>query len=189
MSLPAHAKRHAGFTLVELLIVVIILAILAAIVIPQFSNATTDTQESALDTNLGSLRNAIELYKAQHVTYPGAVATTGGTCASPGVKGTGAVNEAQAMFDHLLMYSDKDGNTCSIGDPVTFKYGPYVRKALPVDPIKQKGSVVAEVVVTATGAPIAPSADTGGWAYDTKSGQIVMNSNANDSKGKAYYTH
>lgn len=181
--------RQRGFTLVELLIVVIILAILAAIVIPQFSNATTDTQESALDTNLGSLRNAIELYKAQHLTYPGAVATTGGTCAAPGVKGTGAANEAQAFLDHLLMYSDRDGNTCSIGDSVTFKYGPYIRKSLPVDPIRRKGSVVGEIVVTSTGAPIAPTADTGGWAYDTRSGQIVMNSNANDSRGRPYSSH
>ena len=66
-----------GFTLVELLIVVIILAILAAIVIPQFSSSTTDANEAALDSNLNALRSAIELYKAQHNgVYPGAVAAT-----------------------------------------------------------------------------------------------------------------
>lgn len=186
MSAQKPIQRPRGFTLVELLIVVIILAILAAIVIPQFSNATTDTQESALDSNLGSMRNAIELYKAQHVTYPGGVAATGGagaaTCATPGA---GAIDTSQAALAHLLNYSDRNGNTCTVGDAVNYKYGPYLRKALPVDPITQKN----DLVVTATGAPIVPAAATGGWAYDTKSGQIVMNSNANDSKGKAFSTH
>jgi hypothetical protein len=37
--------------------------------------------------------------------------------------------------------------------------------------------------------PIVPAAATGGWAYDTKSGQIVMNSNAADSKAVLYYKH
>lgn len=186
-TLRVRRRLQQGFTLVELLIVVIILAILAAIVIPQFSGATTDTKEAALDSNLGGVRNAIELYKAQHTTYPGGVATTGGSCAA--TKGTGAVNSAQAFIDHLLMYSDASGNTCSVGDTTTFKYGPYIRKAVPADPITGKGAVAGDIVVTSTGTPIAPAAATGGWAYDTKSGQIVMNSNGTDSKGAAYSTH
>ena len=181
-----RTAAQRGFTLVELLIVVIILAILAAIVIPQFSSATTDTQEAALDSNLGGLRNAIELYKAQHATYPGAVATNGGTCTA--TKGTAAAAGAQAFLDHMLMYSDASGNACSLGD-ATYKYGPYLRKSVPNDAITQKGSLVGEIVVTSAGTPLAPAAATGGWAYDTKSGQIVMNSNATDSKTKAYSTH
>ncbi len=71
--------KQRAFTLAELLIVVIILAILAAIIVPQFSSATVDAQESALDANLTGLRSAIELYHAQHgVLYPGRVATGGG---------------------------------------------------------------------------------------------------------------
>jgi len=179
---------QAGFTLVELLIVVIILAILAAIVIPQFSSSTTDTQESALDSDLVALRSAIELFKVQHAnTYPGGVATTGGTCTA--TKGTGAINTAQAWMDHLLMASDAAGNTCSLSDATTFKYGPYVRKGIPPDPITGKGAAVAEIIATSTGAALAPAAATGGWAVDTQSGQIVMNSNALDSKGKTYSTH
>jgi general secretion pathway protein G len=180
-------QKPDGFTLVELLIVVIILAILAAIVIPQFSAATTDAQEAALDSNLNGLRSVIELYKAQHASYPGAVATTGGTCAA--TKGTGAINTAQAFMDHLLMYSDSSGNTCSAGDTTTFKFGPYLRKGIPNEPINSKGSAVGDIDVKSAGTPLAPAAATGGWQYDTKSGQIVMNSNANDSKGKAYSTH
>jgi len=58
-------KRYA-FTLVELLIVVVILGILAAVVIPQFSDASTDAKFSALGTNLATVRGQIELYRLQH---------------------------------------------------------------------------------------------------------------------------
>src|SRR5438477_4147606 len=59
--------RKTGFTLVEILIVVIILGILAAIVIPQFTNASQDARESALLSQLQTLRSQIELYKLQHM--------------------------------------------------------------------------------------------------------------------------
>jgi general secretion pathway protein G len=59
------AKR-SGFTLVEILIVVVILGILAAIVIPQFTEASTEAKLSSLCTDLQTLRSQIELYKIQH---------------------------------------------------------------------------------------------------------------------------
>jgi general secretion pathway protein G len=185
-------RLQAGFTLVELLIVVIILGVLAAIVIPQFSSSTTDAKEASLDSNLATLRNSIELYKIQHTAniYPGAVATTAGAaCAAPAAKGTGAINTAQAWIDSMIRYSDAAGNTCTVGDAVIYKYGPYVRGKIPNDAITGKGSVIADIVVTTTGVPIVPAAATGGWALDTKSGQIVMNSNAADSKAVVYSTH
>jgi prepilin-type N-terminal cleavage/methylation domain-containing protein len=191
----AKKIAHAGFTLVELLIVVIILAILAAIVIPQFSSSTVDAQEAALGADLDAMRAATELFKAQHNgVYPGGVAASGaGAIACTGTVSTGAVNTAQAWMDHLLMASDALGHTCSLSDGVTYKFGPYLRKGIPPDPITGTGgnlvgAVAAGIVVTSTGAPIVPAAATGGWAVDTKSGQIVMNSNALDSKGKAYST-
>ena len=62
-----HSKRRRrGFTLVEILIVVIILGILAAIVIPQFTDASTDAKTSSLQSTLQTLRSQIQLYKLQH---------------------------------------------------------------------------------------------------------------------------
>lgn len=58
--------NRRAFTLVELLIVVVILGILAAVVIPQFSDASTDARFSSLATNLATIRGQIELYKLQH---------------------------------------------------------------------------------------------------------------------------
>ena len=57
--------RH-GFTLIEILIVVIILGILAAIVIPQFSSASGDARRSSLQTTVQSLKSQVALYRLQH---------------------------------------------------------------------------------------------------------------------------
>src|SRR5436190_15454775 len=59
--------RKGGFTLVEILIVVIILGILAAIVIPQFTSASQDARKNSLASQLQTLRSQIELYKLQHL--------------------------------------------------------------------------------------------------------------------------
>ncbi len=65
--------KNGGFTLVEILIVVVILGILAAIVIPQFTQASTEAREASLASNLQTMRSQVELYKIQHSdALPGA---------------------------------------------------------------------------------------------------------------------
>jgi general secretion pathway protein G len=66
----AYRKATRGFTLVEILIVVIILGILAAIVIPQFTNASQDARKSNMASQLQTLRAQIELFKLQHQDKP-----------------------------------------------------------------------------------------------------------------------
>ena len=189
MSKKFNRTFSAGFTLIELLIVVIILAILAAIVIPQFSNSTKDAQEATMDANLATLRAAIELYKTQHNgAYPGALVSSGGTnCATGGATGTGVANSPQAFIDQLTAASVASGGTCTLAD-TNYRFGPYIRSAIPNDPISSKGTLPAEIVVTSAGTPITATA-AGGYAYDTKSGQLIVNNTALDVKGKAYSTH
>lgn len=55
-----------AFTLIEILIVVVILGILAAVVIPQFTNAADDANDASVRTQLQTLRSQIELYRAQN---------------------------------------------------------------------------------------------------------------------------
>ena len=77
-----HSGRRAqvvrGFTLVEILIVVIILGILAAIVIPQFTNASTDARNNSVATMLQTIRSQLEVFKLQHSDTP-PVLTSGWT--------------------------------------------------------------------------------------------------------------
>lgn len=63
-------KNRSAFTLVEVLIVVVIMAILAATIIPQFTDSTKDAKESTSKFNLHTLRSQIELYKAHHNGAP-----------------------------------------------------------------------------------------------------------------------
>lgn len=59
-------RKNPAFTLVEILIVVVILGILAAIIIPRFANASADTRRAALASQLNTLRAQIQLYTIEH---------------------------------------------------------------------------------------------------------------------------
>jgi len=112
--------RKSGFTLVEILIVVIILGILAAIVIPQFTNASQDARESSLLSQLQTLRSQIELYKLQHMD-----------------KLPNLVGAAPACWVPLTTKTDSAGVASNASDA----FGPYMQSA-PGNPINQLSNVV-----------------------------------------------
>lgn len=160
-------KLSKGFTLVELLIVVIILAILAAIIIPQFSGATDDAAQASYDTNVANIRAAVDLYRQQHGEYPGAVLSGGGSCPAGSAAVAGAVGDA-AFIAQLKNYTNAAGEACT-GTDATFKYGPYLKDDLPVNPL---GTSNALVVVN-TGVLGLTSSATGGWRFDSVTGEFI----------------
>ncbi|QOY94529.1 prepilin-type N-terminal cleavage/methylation domain-containing protein [Massilia sp. UMI-21] len=189
-----HRLAAKGFTLVELLIVVIIIAILAAIAIPQFADSSNDAQEAALDANLKTMRSAIEMYRVQHRSrYPSAAAADDATATAActgasGTAGTGDINTDVAFREQLTMFSDAAGNTCSIAVPASgIIYGPYLRE-IPQEQISNPAS--REVVIVSTGTrDQEPDAATGGFQFDNRTGRLVMNSNAVGRRNTPYWQY
>ncbi|MCK4999498.1 MAG: type II secretion system protein [Anaerohalosphaera sp.] len=76
--------KTKGFTLVEILIVVVILGVLAAIVIPTFSQASTDSNLTNLRANIQTIRTQIQLYKVHHDELLPGQTTAGGNVTDAG---------------------------------------------------------------------------------------------------------
>ncbi len=166
-------SARGGFTLVELMIVVIILSILAAIIVPQFVSSTDDAKNSALESTLANMRAAIDFYYQQHGEYPAAHKAADGTPASPPTD--------TDFIDQLSLYTNDEGQTSPTKTDV-FKYGPYLRKrVLPPDPKSPNGTVNAlEVINVGNLDTFVASGTDGGWKYDAKTGQFIANHTAYD---------
>jgi general secretion pathway protein G len=67
-------RSHAGFTLIEMLIVIVVIAILALIVIPRLMGAGRKAKEAALRGDLHQIRNAVQQFEADCGDYPAALA-------------------------------------------------------------------------------------------------------------------
>ncbi len=115
-------RRRKAFTLIEVLIVVVIMAVLAATIIPQFSSSTRDAKESSLKFNVHTMRSQIELYKVQHLgSYP----TISGD-------------------DLPQLTSATNANGVSGAAGPDFPYGPYMEE-VPLNPFNDLNTVAAGV--------------------------------------------
>ncbi len=146
-----QAKR--GFTLVEILIVVVILGILAAIVIPQFTQASTEAKTNSLCSNLQTLRSQIELYKVQH---------------------NDTVPTAANFTTRMTFCTDINGNIDGAGSKVrdaTYCYGPYLER-VPENPFSNLATIGAVANQAAAGA------GANGWDYVEATGEIYAGDTA-----------
>ena len=143
-----------AFTLVEMLIVVVMLALIAAIVMPQFSNASATARTSMLMDDLRVLRTQVEVFKGQHRGV------------APGYPDCDPTQEpTEAVFiAHMTQSSNESGQTRPLGT-AGYRYGPYFRE-IPQDPVNGKSSV--KVIGNGQAAP-SDSDDAYGWLYQPES--------------------
>ena len=139
-----------AFTLVEILVVVVILGILAMVVIPQLSTASSSARHAMLADNLRTLRTQLNVFKGQHVgVSPG----------YPNLDTANAPTEA-AFVDHITKATTVSGD---VADPGTagYPYGSYMRE-IPVNPVNGKSTVQ----MLADAAPVpAVADDSHGWLF------------------------
>ena len=135
-----------AFSLVELVIVLVIIGIVAAIAVPRITRGATRASAVALRSDLATLRNAIELYRAEHEgTFP-----------------------AVARFvDQMTKFSNLAGNAFSANPDVAngVVLGPYL-KAIPPLPVGARRGATGVAAVSADGV---------GWIYTEATGRIRAN--------------
>jgi len=170
-----RARKKKAFTLVELLVVIIIIGILAAVAIPQFGDSSAEAKQSALKENLRTLRSAIEKYNIDHTSvYPGTVTTHKTTAAGAAAAHTDA---EEAFVKQLTTYSDALGNTCDEKN-ASFPYGPYIKRKIPDNPLPAAtatGDPDGVNVVTDTTPLTVDGTPTVGWKYSSARGELIAN--------------
>ena len=168
-------NAKTGFTLIELMIVVVILAVLAAIVMPQFSDQSDSSKEASLVSTLGIIRDAIELYRLQHTAYPGKRASApggNGTCRD-GVRGTGEDESSLSWIEQMTYYTNKWGRACSLKKGKNFILGPYLQFTdIPKDPITGSNNLE---IVSEKDLNMTASGTEGGWKFNIETGVFIMN--------------
>lgn len=167
--------HRRAFSLLELVIVMVIIGIIAAIAVPRISAAAAGSSETALIADLSVLRRAIEHYAAEHAqVFPGA---------NPDGMG-GSANSAEAFVSQLTLFSAADGRA-SATKTSDHVFGPYVSR-IPELPVgANHGS--ASVAIDSSNSPPLVTGNGEGWVYNPVTGEIIANSDeANRAGTRAY---
>jgi prepilin-type N-terminal cleavage/methylation domain-containing protein len=137
-----HRGSDCGFSLIELVIVVVIIGIIGAIAIPRMSSAAENSAKNAVIADQSTLQRAIDMYATEH----------GGTLPHVGSAG------AKEFYQRLYKKTDALGNVTDSGI-----FGPYIN-GIPANQINGLNAIRQD------GA--AAGANTHGWRYNTVSGAI-----------------
>ncbi len=106
-----------AFTLVEILIVVIILAILAGVAIPQIAGVTSISRETNLKENLSKIRAQLQVYRNHHDAFP----------------------DGDTFAEQMTAYTNFAGDVADTEDE-DYRYGPYLEQ-MPPNPVTKNATV------------------------------------------------
>jgi prepilin-type N-terminal cleavage/methylation domain-containing protein len=156
-------QRKKAFSLVELVIVIVIIGIIAAIAVPRISRGAKGASDSAIRADLTLLRNAIDLYAAEH---------------------NGNFPTIAKFTEQVTTYTNVAGDDVATKD-ATHIFGPYL-KAVPGLPVAGVGTTGGKV--GDKGVAAADAANIG-WLYTAATGNIASNTGtAADEAGLVYAT-
>ena len=160
-------EPQKGFTLLEMLFVILLIGVFAVAIIPAITNSTEDIKLKTLNTNISRLRHAIDLYHLHHNnTYPGVKNIDGGLVDSAAVA-------AHAFVAQLTQYTSPDGKVSKRRND-TYIFGPYITGAeLPMNPFNYRNDLTCDI--STTGISGRNTDNSTGWKFYTQTGVIVAN--------------
>jgi type II secretory pathway pseudopilin PulG len=159
---------------VELLIVVSILGILAAVVLPEFQGHQQKAKETQIKATLKSLRDIIELYAINHNGTPPGY-TNGITTVNP---------SGITVIVQLQYYTTLDGKVNG-SKTATYRYGPYLKK-FPANPFNKLTNIT--IVPDGSTFPTTPAAECG-WMYQGSTKTLRLAYNGIDSEGIRFFDY
>ena len=164
-----NKRNEEGLTLIELMVVVVILGIIAAVAIPSISNAINSAKVNTTISDLATYQQALQRYYLDHGNYPASFSTLDLKSDASGTTGTGSTDiygpylnftSTQALndaFGHPIYYATVpvsgtdygyyllSGGTNSLSSPTSITSGDiYASNG-------QQAGVLSQTPITATG--------------------------------------
>ena len=165
-------KKQKGFTLVELMIVVAIIGVLAAVAIPEFADMLEKSREGATKGNISAIKSAVSNYYAdQQGVYPRTLDNST-FIATDGTSYPAFITQYIEQVPAVKVTSKNTANTGGAGQ------GPGVGTSA--------ATVTSGTHGGATSFTLPAAASGKGWRYDNTSGNVWVNSAHLDMAGKSY---
>ena len=155
---PSQRPPARAFSLIELVIVVVILGVVAAIAAPRLSNAAGNASDSAVSGSLAVLTKAADMYSAEH----------GGVAVGQNADGS-TVSDARIIVFRFTLMSDGGGTTG------TGTFGPYLRK-MPTNPMNGRSDLRIDIRSQA-------GKNAAGWVYVPAEQAFLSDADAGSGSG------
>lgn len=153
--------------MIELLVVVVIVSALAAVVVPNFSDVSAQSEQSYAAHQEKVVQSAIDRYFAEHGSFPHRDMWQVWCTSISGDyrRGTGYT----FLLNRLKLYSNAAGEVCDSRQSGKYPLGPYLSKDIPENPLTNS----AVVLVLPSSINIGETGSSYGWVYDSDNGMFT----------------